>query len=101
MFNFSQAVISGAVREHPVSVHHDAKRWRTPAGNEISLVSWGGTEVVQMHTKDHLVFEGQVGGGGQSVLLTCGESGTDIVYFQIESGRAITVGILSPNCGAI
>lgn len=85
----SEAVIVGAVREHPVTIHHnphDAKRWRTPAGNEISLVSRGGTEVVQMHTKDTLVFESQVSAGGQSVLLTCGEGGANIVHLQTGGG---------------
>ena len=85
----SEAVIAGAVRAHPVSIHHnphDAKRWRTPAGNEISLVSRSGTEVVQMHTQDKLVFESVVSGGGQSVLLTCGEGGANIVHLQTGGG---------------
>ena len=82
MFNSSQAIIAGAVREHPVSIHHnphDAKRWRTPAGNEISLVSRS----------------------GQSVLATSGEGEANIVCVQIESGGAIEAGILCLNCGAI
>ena len=85
----SEAVIIGAVREHPVSVHHNphhAKRWRTPAGNEISLVSRGAAEVIQMHTQDKLVFESQVGAGAQSVLLTCGDGGQNIVHLQTGGG---------------
>jgi len=85
----SEAVITGAVRAHPVAVHHNpshAKRWRTPAGNEISLVSRGGVEVVQMHTQDKLVFESRVGAGGQSVMLVCGEGGANVVHLQTGGG---------------
>ena len=85
----SEAVIVGSVREHPVSVHHNpshAKRWRTPAGNEISLVSRAGTEVIQMHTQDKLVFESRVGGGGQSVTLLCGDGTENVIHFQTGAG---------------
>ena len=85
----SEAVIVGAVREHPVSIHHNprhAKRWRTPAGNEISFVSRGGTEVVQMHAQDHLVFESQVSGGGQSVTVLCGDDKQNVIHFQTGAG---------------
>jgi len=85
----SEAVIVGSVREHPVAVHHNpshAKRWRTPAGNEISLVSRDGAEVVQMHTRDKLVFESQVSGGGQSVTLLCGDDKENVIHFQTGAG---------------
>jgi len=35
-----------------------------------------------MHTQDKLVFESVVSGGGQSVLLTCGDGGANIVLFK-------------------
>ena len=39
-----------------------------------------------MHTQDKLVFESQVGSGGQSVLLTCGDGGQNIVHLQTGGG---------------
>ena len=39
-----------------------------------------------MHTKDKLVFESVVSGSGQSVLLTCGEGGANIVHLQTGGG---------------
>ncbi len=39
-----------------------------------------------MHTQDHLVFESQVSGGGQSVTILCGDDKQNVIHFQTGAG---------------
>lgn len=85
----SEAVVLGTVRHAAVGPMYnakDTKRWRTPSGNEVTLTSSGGTEVVRLKCKDKIFFEAKMNGPMAEVTITPGESDGDFIAFQKGAG---------------
>ena len=85
----ADAVIMGVARDAAVSPMYnpkDTKRWRTPSGNEVTLTTKGGTEVVRVKCKDKIFFESKMEGSTAEALITPGESAGDYIHFKKGAG---------------
>ena len=85
----ADAVIMGVARDAAVSPMFnpkDTKRWRTPSGNEVTLTSKGGKEVVRVKCKDKVFFESKMDGANAEALITPGESDGDYIHFKKGAG---------------
>lgn len=94
----SEAIVMGCVRHvnvSPMFDPKDTKRWRTPSGNEITMTSKGGKEVVRLKCKDKFFLECITSDSKTQVLLTPGESDDDSICFQKGGGPSR----LDINCG--
>jgi hypothetical protein len=88
----NDAVVLGSVRHGPLSPAgsaRDAKRWRTPSGNEVALTTEGegaaAKDVVSLHARNHVVLEAHVSEGSEDVFLLCGSS---YVHLTSKNGQA-------------
>lgn len=85
----SEAVVIGVVRQHPQGVTNNpkhTKRWSTPSGNEVTMHTKDGVDVLRMKNQGKLAFESQVTNGRSSVTLNCGGHPEDIIHFENAGG---------------
>lgn len=85
----SDAVVAGTARDKsfsPLFNAKETKRFRTPSGNELTLTTSNGKEVVRLKCKDKIFFEAKQDGPNSTIEITPGESDGDSIFFQKGSG---------------
>jgi len=86
----SDAVVIGSVREYGrggfIYDPHQTKRWQTPSGNQVTLTTRDGTEIVRLKVKDKLVFEGKITPSKQTVTMDLCDATDDRIHFEKGGG---------------
>lgn len=87
----SEAVIIGAVRQHPQGTTYNpkqTKRWSTPSGNEVLMHTLAGKDVFQVKTAGKMAFESQMEAGRHSVTINSGGHPDNMIHFEGTNGGA-------------
>lgn len=85
----SEAVVIGVVRQSSQGATNNpkhTKRWSTPSGNEVTMHTKGGVDVLRLKSQGKLAFESQVASGRSSLTLSCGGNPEDTIHFENSGG---------------